>query len=297
MSALGQTLRTVAGVAGGLLAWSFVEPYVLDVQRHEVEIPRLPRSWRGRKVALIADLQLGMRMANVATIRQVVRRLVRCRPALVLLAGDFVYHPGEARARTAGRAAELVAPLAAAGVPTYAVLGNHDYAMPTVRAPRDDALACAVRRALTRVGVRVLENEAVALADPDGASGMPLYLVGVGARTPGKEDVPRALSGLPPSAPRLVLMHHPDGFSAFPPGQAPLAVAGHTHGGQFRVPFTPEWTWMTFAREDEVHPDGWISDYGEAGNRLYVNRGIGFSVVPMRLNCPPELTVFTLRGT
>ena len=53
---------------------------------------------------------------------------------------------------------------------------------------------------------------------------------------------------------------------------------------------------MTFAVDDEVHADGWISDYGAPGNRLYVNRGIGFSVLPLRLNCPPELTWFTLTG-
>lgn len=52
---------------------------------------------------------------------------------------------------------------------------------------------------------------------------------------------------------------------------------------------------MSYARENEVHADGWIRNYGNEGNRLYVNRGIGFSVLPLRLNCPPELTLFTLR--
>lgn len=93
----------------------------------------------------------------------------------------------------------------------------------------------------------------------------------------------------------MVLLHHPDSFERLPAGTAPLALAGHTHGGQFRVPFTPEWTWMTFAEEDEVHPDGWIPDFGASGNRLYVNRGIGFSTLPLRLNCPPEITYVLLR--
>lgn len=47
-------------------------------------------------------------------------------------------------------------------------------------------------------------------------------------------------------------------------------------------------------RDDPVHADGWIDGYGKAGNRLYVNRGIGMSAVPIRINCPPELTIFTL---
>jgi uncharacterized protein len=78
-------------------------------------------------------------------------------------------------------------------------------------------------------------------------------------------------------------------------GAAALAVAGHTHGGQFRLPFTPEWTWMTYTTSDQVHTDGFSEGYGADDNTLYVNRGIGFSVVPFRLNSPPELTYFTLR--
>ena len=90
-------------------------------------------------------------------------------------------------------------------------------------------------------------------------------------------------------------MHNPDSFEPLPSGTAPLAMAGHTHGGQVRLPFLPEWSWMTFAKEDEVHADGWIDGYGQPGNRLYVNRGIGFSIIPIRINCPPEITLFTLR--
>ena len=89
-------------------------------------------------------------------------------------------------------------------------------------------------------------------------------------------------------------MHHPDTFASLPAGSAPLAIAGHTHGGQVRLPFLPRWSWMTLAKDEPVHVDGWIQDYGAAGNRLYVNRGIGFSTIPIRINCPPEITIFTL---
>lgn len=91
-------------------------------------------------------------------------------------------------------------------------------------------------------------------------------------------------------------MHNPDTFDALPPGAAPLAVAGHTHGGQVRVPFFPEWSYLALVQGGEVHVDGWIDGFGEPGNRLYVNRGIGMSLVPLRVNAPPELTIFTLQG-
>jgi predicted MPP superfamily phosphohydrolase len=73
-------------------------------------------------------------------------------------------------------------------------------------------------------------------------------------------------------------------------------VVAHTHGGQMRVPFTPDWSWTRLITSERVPADGWAEGYGARGNQLYVNRGIGFSLIPVRVNCRPELTVFTLRG-
>jgi predicted MPP superfamily phosphohydrolase len=72
-------------------------------------------------------------------------------------------------------------------------------------------------------------------------------------------------------------------------------VAGHTHGGQVRLPFTPDWSWLELV--SDLPADGFVDGYGEPRNQLYVSRGVGFSVVPVRLNCRPELTVFTLRSS
>ena len=152
-----------------------------------------------------------------------------------------------------------------------------------------------MQRALEDAGITVLQNQAAPLPTSQ-TDGTPLYIVGVGSHVADEDRPEVALAEVPDGAPRLALMHHPESFKAFPANTAPLAVSGHTHGGQFRIPFTPSWTWMSYTREDEVHADGFIRDYGAAGNQLYVNQGIGFSVVPLRLNAPPELTFFTLRG-
>ncbi len=120
-------------------------------------------------------------------------------------------------------------------------------------------------------------------------------LVGIGARWPNEDRPEAALSGVSDGAPRFVMMHNPNSFEAFPAGTAPVAVAGHTHGGQVRVPFLAEWSWLKIVEDDEIHVDGWIEGFGEPGNQLYVNRGIGFSVAPIRINCRPEITLFTLR--
>ena len=268
-----------------------VEPrFILDVEEEQAAVPDLPGAWEGASVGLISDLQIGLWLDNDGMVDRAVDRLVEADPAVALITGDFVYDEADT-VEEVERAVDLVRPLPDAGIPTYAVLGNHDYA---------SGAADELRAALEDAGVVVLENEAVALPEPGDAddsniAGEPaLHLVGIGPHLPGQARPEAALDGLPDGAPRLVMMHNPVTFDALPAGAAPVAVAGHTHGGQMRVPLMPEWSFLQFVQDHAVHADGWIDGYGAAGNHLYVNRGIGMSIVPARINCPPEVTLFTL---
>ena len=140
--------------------------------------------------------------------------------------------------------------------------------------------------------VTVLENDAAAVRIGDGD---PLWVAGVGSVWAEAADVEAARAPLPPGAPRLWVMHNPEAFRRIPAGEAPLALAAHTHGGQIRI-LGPEESWLDIVRPGETVADGWASDeIGQAGNRLYVNRGIGFSGIPARVRCRPELTLVTLR--
>ncbi len=226
-------------------------------------------------------------MDNRATVRRAVARAVAVRPAFVLLAGDFVHDT----ARGVKPVAELLRPLTAAGIPTYAVLGNHDYGMPTERHEPDRELAGALTRALRAVGVRVLENESVLLENEQGET---LYLVGLASSLPPEDDPERAFAAVPDGAPRIALMHHPDSYAKIPAHAAPLAFAGHTHGGQVRLPFAAGQSLLTRFRDGRRYDESWAQQHGRPGNRLYVTRGVGCSVVPVRLNCPPEFTLLTL---
>ncbi len=90
-------------------------------------------------------------------------------------------------------------------------------------------------------------------------------------------------------------MHNPSSFPRLRAGAAPFAVAGHTYGGQVKLPLLGKGSWISLVKGMNFPVAGWSEGYGQAGNRLYVNRGIGFSLLPIRINCPPELTLFTLR--
>lgn len=276
------------------LVWgAIIEPYLIDVEQETAAIPNLPDGWQGSRIGVIGDFQLGMWGDNEATVGKAVQRLVELRPAAVLLLGDFIYHALETRENEVQKVVQILQPLRDAGIPVYAVLGNHDYQVnEAAEAPNED-LARRLEQELEAIGVRVLHNEIAELAAQ--SAGTPsLFLVGIDAHQPRMDDPYQALSNLSPDAPRLVMMHNPASFEKIPAGVAPVAVAGHTHGGQVRIPFLPEWSYLTFLQSEPVHADGWISDYGQANNHLYVNRGIGFSKVPIRINCPPEVTVFTL---
>lgn len=303
----------IAVVLAVLVYGSLVEPrLLLDVREETARLPALPQAWRGARVAVIADIQVGLWGDNTRMVRRVVERIVRDSPDLVVLAGDFIYEPGADATDEARRAVDIVSPLERSGIPVFAVLGNHDWSVDEADASVDEEAGRTVERTLEDVGIEVLSNEArgvtrrttpvAAGAEGRDRDGWPtddaemLWVVGIGSHWAGKDRPADAVAAVPPGAPRLVIMHHPDSFESLPAGEAPLAVAGHTHGGQVRLPFLPQWTWMTFAAEDDVHVDGWLSsDYGAPGNRLYVNRGIGFSVIPVRIRARPELTYITLR--
>jgi predicted MPP superfamily phosphohydrolase len=72
-------------------------------------------------------------------------------------------------------------------------------------------------------------------------------------------------------------------------------VAGHTHCGQVALPGTPHWSYLGLTEEEALVADGWAPQgYGEPGNAMFVTCGIGFSVVPVRINAPPQVVVFDL---
>ena len=227
---------------------------------------------------------------NTGMVHEAVEDAVGDSVALALIAGDFVYHPDSS---LVDEAVAAVRPLVEAGIPTAVVLGNHDYSLMTESSERVDRFAAYLTAELERAGVTVLQNEAAAIAAPNGDT---LWVAGVGSSWAGLADVPAALAAVPAGAPRLWLMHNSEAFRDIPSEEAHLALAAHTHGGQVRVFPGERTSWLDIVRDGEVAADGWAADsIGAPPNRIYINRGIGFSTVPVRINCRPELTLITLR--
>lgn len=291
LAAMPRPLRILLVALGFLLLYGgAVEPrLLLDDHAFEAELPALPPGWDGQTLALLADFQVGMWLDNPGTVEAAVEDAIGDSVAAVLVAGDFVYKPDRAKIR---EAAELMRPLGEAGVPVVAVLGNHDYSVMKEHSEVREDLGDALRRELEAVGVTVLENDAAPLV----AGGDTLWIAGVGSTWAERADVGATLAAVPEGAPRVWLMHNSEAFRDIPGEEAHLALAGHTHGGQMGLFPGETNSWLDIVREGEVAADGWAADsIGKPPNRIYINRGIGFSGVPVRINCRPELTLITLK--
>ncbi|MDX6152590.1 metallophosphoesterase [Marinococcus sp. PL1-022] len=282
-----------AAVLLAISAWGAVEPYTVDVEEEQAVVQNLPQEWAQKEIIAIGDMQIGMWLDNDRNMDNVVDQVIQRSPEAVILLGDYIYHSVGDEQSEMKKAASYLKPLTEAGIPVYAVLGNHDYNMSGKKVKPNIARANHVKNELEQIGVEVLQNRSVALKNEQADE--PLYLTGIGAEWPGKSDISKAFNEVKENEARFVVMHNPETFNEVPRGKASAAVAGHTHGGQIRIPFTPHWSWKNLLPEDEAHVDGWAGEeYGNKENNLYINRGLGVSLAPIRINNPPEITEFQL---
>lgn len=261
-------LATLVLAATGMAIWArFIEPQWIHT-RHTT----LPGTGATLNVVLISDLHLGL-YKSPRFLQRVVEKTNALDADIVLIAGDFTYESATDKAGLE----KLFSPLSALHKPAFAVLGNHDQQMP---GPDIDQ---ALREALQKHRIDIIEGQTRILAPG-------ILLAGLGDNWAGKDHT----GHLPPHSGEtlLVLAHNPDSAARLAPGQAQLLLAGHTHGGQIRIP----WLYR------KVIPSQYGFDRGEqyfrhpSGNiRVYTSAGLGEVGLPMRLFNPPTIDVLHLR--
>lgn len=235
---------------------SAIEPNWLVVTHHIVHVPPGVSLAAPLKIAHLTDLHtsgLGRRERRLLPI------LEEERPDLIVITGDTLANNGTYKA-TRELLSRLRAPL---GV--YLVRGNWENWNP----PGNERAHYAL------TGVRLLVNEGAApRAD--------LWLAGTDDSASGNADMASALAGVPSGALRIALFHSPAYYDTVA-GQIHLAFSGHSHGGQVRIPFLPA-LWLPRAVGPYV--EGWFE---RDGSRMYVSRGVGTSILPLRFACRPEV--------
>ncbi|MHA2620154.1 MAG: metallophosphoesterase [bacterium JZ-2024 1] len=146
-----------------------------------------------------------------------------------------------------------------------------------------------IAKELQKAGFTLLKNRSVKLT----YRGEAFYLVGLDCVTAGSPDPVEALSAVPPDAFVVLAVHEPDFAETLKHRRLILQVSGHTHGGQVVIPwFGPP----VLPRMRVAYPLGLQTGEG-SGNYVHTKRGIGMSGLPIRLFCPPGVTLLTLRAS
>jgi predicted MPP superfamily phosphohydrolase len=257
--------------------------YAAEISRHEisieqvsVKISRLPDVFRGLRIVQISDLHYA-NYTEPYFIRKVVEEVNRLNADVVVFTGDFITFglwPYEDIVRFANNCAEILSHVTCPI--RYASLGNHDYAVNH----------WMVADALNSHGIPALINR----AEPLERDGKRLWFAGIGDALGHEMRLDEAIpaASRKDHEPVILLGHEPDIFKYVVPLGVDLMLAGHTHGGQIRLPFLPPLFLPLLGVE-------YVNGLFRMGNtHLYVNRGIGTVNLPFRFDCPPEITVLTL---
>lgn len=263
----------------GALDAFWIEPASLIVRHERLEIPH----WGGElRVAVLSDLHVGSPHVGLDKVRRIVELTNAERPDLILLLGDFVIGGQDGSSGVIG--GSFISPEDSAAVlkdlhapkGVFAVLGNHDWWLGGER----------VARALAEARIAVLDNQARHIAMGTGPDATAFWLGGIADLWAADPDIPRTLEQVQGDDPVLLFTHNPDIFPDVP-ARVSLTIAGHTHGGQVRLPLFGAPIVPAIRR----YTAGLVV---EQGRQLFVTSGVGTSMLPVRFRVTPEIVILTL---
>ena len=255
----------LADAAASRLRWS-PDPEITETV---ISLRRLPAALDGIRIVHLTDIHHSI-FTPLEEVERAVYLANRLEPDLVALTGDYVtFSPAYIQpvARALGRLK------ARRGV--FAVLGNHDFQVD----------ADEITRALRSHRIRVLRNS----RRPLRAGKETLWIVGVDDLWWNTDDLPTALKAVPARDAKILLCHNPLGIWQASRHSIDLVLSGHTHGGQVRV---PGFRHLYRSKLGERFVDGWNRLHA---TQIYVSRGIGKVIVPIRFDCPSEIACLNLR--
>ena len=271
-------LAAATGVAAVGIDSVAIAPNLVHVVRREIPLQRWPEHLDGFTIAFLSDFHYD-RYCSVHPIRSAIGMVNDLKPDLIVLTGDFVSLPlfkekDKTVADNAEPCAELLCKMHAPhGL--WAVLGNHDAFSDPDR----------VTDSLRSQGIHVLVNQSA----PIETNGARFWLAGVNDVLGEHADLDATLHGIPKDEATVLLAHEPDYADYVMGFPVDLQLSGHTHGGQVRVPLVPVFYLPELGRK-------YVKGLFHLGPlTLYTNIGLGTVAIPLRLNCPPEITFITVR--
>jgi predicted MPP superfamily phosphohydrolase len=245
----------------------FPDPEITEI---DIWLRRLPVAFNGLRIVHLTDIHHSL-FTPLEDIQRAIHLANLLRPDLIALTGDYVTLSATYIWPVARALGKLRARL---GI--FAVLGNHDFQVD----------AGEITRAFRAQRIRVLRNSHFALR----AGSAHLWVVGVDDLWWGADNLAAALRSVPARDPKILLCHNPLGVRQAAAHGVDFVLSGHTHGGQVRLPVVGS----VYGRSKfgERFVEGWNR---LDGTQIYVSRGIGKVLLPLRLGCPPEIACLRLR--
>jgi len=242
-----------------------------EITEIDIHIRRLSQAHDGLRIVQLTDIHHSL-YTPLEDVERAVKMTNQLQPDLICLTGDYVTFSPTYIWPVAQVLGRLRARL---GV--FAVLGNHDF----------NVDADEMTRALESHHIRVLRNSHVSL----GSGHNKLWLVGVDDLWWSADDLDAGMRHVPPRDPKILLCHNPIGIHMAAEHHIDLVLSGHTHGGQVRLPVVGGL--YTKSKLGKRFIAGWNR---LDGTQIYVSRGIGKVLVPLRMGCPPEIACLKLRS-
>ncbi|KAB2850395.1 MAG: metallophosphoesterase [Hyphomicrobiaceae bacterium] len=288
LRASGVTALLTAGTAA---YGAVIEPWSAPALRsYRLTPPGWPLDLKLR-MAVLADIHAAEPLMPAERVAAICETANGLKPDIIALLGDYMTTHPFVSAPVPNEAWSAALKVLRAPLGVHAILGNHDWwddrkAQSSKRGP------CAARAAIEKAGIPVYENDAVRLSK----DGRPFWLVGLGdqiafrlgrRRYRGVDDLSGAMAKVGDSSPVILLAHEPDIFVRVGK-RVSLTLSGHTHGGQVRFlgysPLVPSKFGNRFAYGHVV----------EDGRHLVISGGLGCSIMPVRINVPPEIVLIEL---
>lgn len=260
-------LRAIAGNWSKKAKTAMDEANSLSLERVTIELKRLPNRLDGLKIIHLSDIHHSP-FTDLVHIERTVKIANRLRPDMFVLTGDYVSHESEYIAPVAAALGKLKSRYG-----TFACLGNHDHWTD----------ADLVTHLFRGEGIKVLVNEGIRIE----ARGSSFWLAGVDDYMVGKTDVAAAMKGSYPDELKLLLAHNPIIFRQSVRAKIDLTLSGHTHGGQIKLRDEEKRLIRRRKLSSGLHR--------RVDSQIYITRGIGTVVLPVRYQCPPEISLLELR--
>ncbi|TWM30217.1 3',5'-cyclic adenosine monophosphate phosphodiesterase CpdA [Bacillus paralicheniformis] len=272
---LGLAAAGLFTAAGGLGYARYLEPHMLETNLIPIRHRLIPKGFDKFRIVQFSDTHLS-EYFTAEELSNVVSQVNALSPDLIVFSGDLIDKPH--RYREHERAVNALKKLAAP-YGKLAIFGNHDHGGYGTK---------VYQTLMASAGFRVLRNDFMKLELIDGSV---IEIASLDDLMLGSPDYEGILSKLSEKAFSILLVHEPDAALTAKQYPVNLQISGHTHGGQIQIPvFGP----LITPPYGEIYTEGM---YETAGMKIYVNRGIGTTRLPLRFLSKPEITVFQLEST